>query len=316
MHYANIPGIEKPVSRLVQGTAMITQQNQEWGLDLFDSVFELGCTTFDTAHNYGGGLSERLLGRWMRERGLRDKVVIITKGAHPYDGRKRVTPDDIVSDVRDSLERLGIDTIDLYLLHRDDPDVPVGPIVEVLNAHKAAGKIKVFGGSNWSRQRIQAANDYAAAHGLTPFTITSPNFSLAEQFQEPWPGCISISRDADSRAWYTQNQMPVFAWSSVAGGFFSGRFRRDNLDTFDAYFDKVCVQTYCYEGNFQRYDRAAEKAREKGVTVPQIAMAYVLSQPLNLFALVGHESRDELITNMAALDLKLTPDEMAWLKAG
>jgi aryl-alcohol dehydrogenase-like predicted oxidoreductase len=316
MHYGNILGIEKPISRLVQGTAMVNNSNQDWALDLFDTVFELGCTTFDTAHGYENGLSERLLGRWLRERGHYDKAVIITKGAHPYNGRKRVTPADITSDIHESLERLNIETIDLYLLHRDDPDVPVGPIVEVLNEHKAAGKIKAFGGSNWSRPRIQEANEYATAHGLTPFSITSPNLSLAEQIKEPWPDCISITKDAESRAWYTQNQMPLFAWSSVAGGFFSGRYTRDNLDTFDQYFEKVCVETYCYEPNFQRYDRAVQLAQQKAVTVPQVALAYVMSQPLNLFALVAHESRDELATNMAALDLKLTPDELAWLEAG
>ena len=314
MHYATIPGVEKPVSRLVQGTAMINGSNQEWGLSLFDSVFELGCNTFDTAHGYGGGQTERVLGRWMRERGLQDQVVIITKASHPNADRKRVTPYDITSDLHDSLVRLQLDTIDLYLLHRDDPAVPVGPIVEVLNEHKAAGKIKVFGGSNWSRQRIQEANEYAAAHGLTPFAISSPNFSLAEQFQEPWPDCISISKDAESRAWYAQNQMPLFAWSSLAGGFFSGRFTRDNLGTFDQYFDKVCVDTYCYEANFQRFDRAAQMAQEKGVSVAQAAMAYVVNQPLNLFPLVAHESRDELAANLAAFDLKLTSDELAWLE--
>jgi aryl-alcohol dehydrogenase-like predicted oxidoreductase len=315
MHYATIPGIDRPLSRLIQGTVMMSPDKQGWSFDLLDGVFALGCATFDTAHNYQMGRSERLLGQWIHERGVRDRVVIVSKGAHPYDGRVRVTPTDITSDLYDSLERLQTDWIDLYLLHRDNPAVPVGPLVEVLNEHHAAGKIRRFGGSNWSHRRIQDANEYAEAHGLMPFAASSPNFSLARQFKEPWPGCVSISHDAEARAWYHQNQIPIIAWSSLAGGFFSGRFRRDNLDTFSDYFDLVCKEAYCYEDNFQRLDRAEQMAKEKGVSLAQIAMAAVVNQPLNIFAVVGCQTPDEFAANTQALDLKLTADEIAWLEA-
>src|SRR5690606_6316038 len=118
---------------------------------------------------------------------LRDKVVIVGKGAHLNRDRRRVTPWDITSDLYDSLARFQTDCIDLYLLHRDDPDFPVGPIVEVLNEHLRAGRIGAFGASNWTVERIQAANAYAAEHGLEPFVASSPNLSLADQIKEPWP---------------------------------------------------------------------------------------------------------------------------------
>src|SRR5207249_9101 len=144
----------------------------------------------------------------------------------------------------DSLARFKTDYIDLYLLHRDDPTVPVGPIIEVLNEHLKAGRIHAFGGSNWTYQRLQEANAYAAEHGLTPFVASSPNFSLADQIEPPWAGCISISgsQGTAARQWYVQQQMALFTWSSLAGGFFSGRFRRDNLQSFEKYLDKLCVQ--------------------------------------------------------------------------
>lgn len=313
MKHGTIPGINKPLSRLVQGTVMVSSEQEAWGFDLLDEVFALGCNTFDTAHVYGMGDNERTVGRWVNSRGLRDQVVIIGKGAHPYDGRKRVTPADITSDLTESLDRLQFDSIDLYLLHRDDPEVPVGPIIEVLNQHLQAGRIRAFGGSNWSHQRLAEANTYAAAHSLTPFIASSPNFSLAEQIQPPWEGCISISHDHHARAWYGQNHMPLFAWSSLAGGFFSGRFRRDNLDTFDDYFGKLCVTSYCNEANFRRLDRVQQLAQESGLTIPQVAMAYVMSQPLNLFALVGCNSGAEFKTNLQALDNHLPPEKLAWL---
>src|SRR5437660_3499940 len=192
MQYGSVPGIDKPISRLVEGTVMIESAKLAESFALLDGVFELGCTTFDTAHVYGSGDNERTVGRWIRERGLREKIVLIGKGAHPNSDRQRVTPWDISSDLYDSLARLQTDYIDLYLLHRDNPAVAVGPIVEVLNEHLAAGRIRAFGGSNWTPERLQQANTYAIEHGLTPFAASSPNFSLADQVQPPWAGCLSI----------------------------------------------------------------------------------------------------------------------------
>jgi aryl-alcohol dehydrogenase-like predicted oxidoreductase len=316
MQYGSVPGVPKPISRLVQGSVMISSKQLEQSLVLLDGVLAQGCTTFDTAHGYGAGDVERVFGRWVRERGVRDQIVVIGKGAHHNQDRQRVTPFDITADLHDSLARFKFDFIDLYLLHRDDPSQPVGPIVEILNEHHRAGKIGAFGGSNWSVARLQEANAYANAHGLKPFVASSPNFSLAVQKQAPWENCISISGPAGAaeRAWYTETQMPLFFWSSLSGGFFSGRFRRDNLDSFETYLDKLCVSTYCTEENFQRLDRVQVLANEKGLTLAQIATAYVLSQPLNAFALVGCATPEEFQANHAASEVKLTPAEVAWLE--
>jgi aryl-alcohol dehydrogenase-like predicted oxidoreductase len=315
MQYGHIPGISKPVSRLVQGTMMVSSKELEWSYALLDAIFALGCNTFDTAHVYGGGDNERTVGRWVNERGLRDRVVILGKGAHHNQDRKRVTPFDITADIHDSLARFKFDAIDLYLLHRDDPQVPVGPIVEVLNEHCAAGRIKAFGGSNWAHTRIDEANEYAQAHGLLPFVASSPNYSLAEQVKEPWADCVTISgpQNVEARAWYAARNIPLFTWSSLAGGFFSGRFRRDNLNSFETYLDKLAVECYGFPQNFDRLDRVQALAAEKGRSIPQIALAYVMSQPLNIYALVGCRTREEFVANVEALDTHLTPPELAWL---
>lgn len=315
MRYGRISGVEKQISRLVQGTLMVSSADLDGAFRLLDGIFALGCTAFDTAHVYGNGDNERTVGRWVRERGLREQLVIIAKGAHHNQDRRRVTPFDITADLYDSLARFQFEYLDLYLLHRDDPDVPVGPIVEVLNTHLQAGKIRAFGASNWSVARIRLANEYAAANGLVPFATSSPNFSLAVQHQEPWPGCETISgpQHAADRAWYQVQRTPLITWSSLAGGFFSGRFRRDNLERFDDYFDLVVVKSYCAEDNFRRLERAEQLARERGLTLPQVALAYVLNQPLDIYALVGCASPDEFRANLAADALRLTPEELAWL---
>jgi aryl-alcohol dehydrogenase-like predicted oxidoreductase len=317
MEYGQVQGITKPVSRLVQGRFHIDPDRPEACCELFDAVLACGCNTFDTAHIYGRGDEERALGAWIERRGIRDQVVIITKGAHQNADRNRVTPVDISSDLHDSLARLRVASIDLYMLHRDDPGVPVEPIVEALNAHLAAGRIHAFGASNWTHQRIEEANAYAAAHDLVPFAASSPQFSLAEMVRAPWAKCVSIGGPGGSsaRAWYRQTGMPVFAWSSMAGGFFSGRFRPDNLATFTAKGDRLCIEGYAYPENFARLERAALLARELDVSVPQLALAYVLSQPLDTYALVACRSGAEMAENHTALRLRLTPAQLAWLDA-
>ena len=315
MDYGKVEGVSKSVSRLVQGTVMFSLEELEASIDLLDEVLELGCNSFDTAHVYAGGQAERVLGEWMERRGNREEVFILSKGAHHNADRKRVTTFDIMSDLSDSLARLKTDYIDLYLLHRDDPDVPVGLIVETLNEHREAGRIHAFGGSNWTTDRIAQANAYADSKGITRFAASSPNFSLAEQVEEPWAGCLSLSgpQGEEARRWYSDCQMPVFTWSTLAQGFFAGRLRRENFEEMEEELSSSCVHAYCYDQNFDRLDRAYRLAEEKGKTVPQIALAFVLNQPLNIHTLIGCASGDELRANLEALEIGLTREEIEWL---
>ena len=314
MEYGRVAGVEKAISRLVQGTASPLAADPSSAFPLYDAVYAAGCTAFDTARHYGDAV-ESTLGRWIRERGLRDRVVILGKGAHHKRTGKRVTPQDIAADLDESLRQLGVETIDLYLLHRDDPAVPVGPIVEALDWHRRAGKIRAYGGSNWTHERIAGANAYAAANGLTPFVAASPNFSLAAWVRPPWEDCVTISGPAGeaARAWYLANSMPIFSWSSLAGGFFSGRFRPDNLDSFTDALDRTTAGAYGSEENFRRLDRAQELAAARGLTVAQVALAYLLNQPLEVYALIGSRTPAEFAENAAAVGVRLTPEELAWL---
>lgn len=315
MKYGSVPGVDKRISRIVQGTIQINMRDESEAFALLDAVWEQGCTAFDTAHIYGGGANDRVLGKWIHDRGIKDQAVVIAKGAHHNGDRQRVTPFDIAADLHDTLARMKTDYVDLYVLHRDDPSVPVGPIVEALNEQVQAGRIKAFGGSNWTHERLAEANEYARSRNLIPFACSSPNFSLAEQVKEPWANCVSISgpQGEAARRWYAEQKMPLFTWSSLAGGFLSGRFQRDNLDQFTGGLDKTTVESYCYEPNFQRLDRVKALAQEKSVTIAQIATAYVTHYPLNIFALIGSATPEEFRANAAALELDLTPQEMDYL---
>ncbi|MBA2627783.1 MAG: aldo/keto reductase [Gemmatimonadales bacterium] len=316
MKYGSVVGVSKPVSRVALGTMIITTREYEQSCRLLDAAMKLGCSTLDTAYVYAGGESERAIGKWMKERNNREQVVVLTKGCHHNQDRKRVTPFDISADLHDSLARLQTSYVDIYLLHRDDTSVPVGPIVEALNEHHRAGRIRAFGGSNWTHERMQQANDYAKSKNLVPFTASSPNFSLAEQVNDPWgPGCVTISgpQQEGARAWYRSANMPMFAYSSLARGLLSGRVSRANFETSKQQLDDACRNAYCHEVNFQRLDRVEQLAKEKGVTVPQLSMAWIMNQPLNAFALVGAANEQELAATIAGAELKLSAEDCAWL---
>ena len=213
--------LELPLSRLALGTLGFSLRTRDRDYALFDAWLEAGGTVIDTAHVYEDGDAERVLGRWLADRpGARERIVLVTKGAHPDGDRRRVTPADIAADLRDSMERLG-GPVDLYLLHRDDPDVEVGEIVDALDAHRRAGEIRAFGVSNWTLPRIDAANAYAAERGVAGIACNSPHLSLAVQNEPPWAGCLSAT-DAESRAWHARTGMPLLAWSAQAAGFFAG----------------------------------------------------------------------------------------------
>ena len=315
MRYGDFPFARVRPSRLVFGTVSLNEEELEAGFDLLDAAFEAGYNAFDTAALYGGGTCERVLGRWMEARGNRDEVFVIGKGAHHNADRRRVTPFDITADLFDSLARQRHGRIDLHLLHRDDPDCDVGPIVEILNEHRDAGRIGAFGGSNWTARRIAEANEYAGKQGLVPFAASSPNLSLAVQAQPPWAECLSLSGPdgAADRDWYRRQGMPLFTWSSLAGGFFSGRLTRQNREEMGEELGEWFTDCYFTEDNFERLDRAGELAAEKGVSVPQIALAWVLHQDLDIYALVAPRNARECEENAAVFDIELTGAELEWL---
>jgi aryl-alcohol dehydrogenase-like predicted oxidoreductase len=313
MKYETIPYVNKPVSRLLFGCASPTFLKGEENNAILDAALEAGITTFDTARNYA--LSEKSIGMWLRERNCRDRVVLLSKCAHPDDdGTKRVSEEAIRSDFARSTELLGTDYIDIYLLHRDDPDVDVAIPVETLNALHAEGKIGAFGGSNWTHERIQEANEYACRHNLIPFTVSSPHFSLARQQQDPWGGgCVSITgeENADARAWYRQTQMPVVAYSSLGRGLFSGRFL--SADQPERFLDPVALRGYGCADNVKRLARCEELAKAKNCTVSQIALAWLFRQGINAFAICAMSSPKRIAENIASLSLELSDEECRYL---
>lgn len=328
MIYTKLDGLNKKLSKMVFGTATpqlfaavaegATAEDKEKAFKLLDDVFSAGINTFDCAAHYG----EEIMGEWMQARGNREECVIITKCAHPNKWRDRVTNFDILSDIHDSLSKLKTDYVDVYMLHRDNPQVPVGPVVEVMNRLYNEEKVKLFGASNWTHERIAEANKYAKENNLMPFTVSSPNFGLAEQVSDPWVGdakfgggCVTIagSENKAAREWYAENNMPVFAYSSLARGFFSGAFRSDNPEKAREILDEPGYIGYFCDNNLKRLARCEELAEKKGITVAQAAMAWIYNQRFEVFALSSPVTAEQLSANIKALEIELTEEEVRWL---
>jgi predicted dehydrogenase/aryl-alcohol dehydrogenase-like predicted oxidoreductase len=296
-----IPGLARPTSVLALGFEDFRTFSS--GAILLDAFFEAGGNLFDTAYVYGAGYTEKLLGDWLTNRGVREQSVVIGKGAHT----PLCHPDMIGKQLSQSLDRLKTDHVDVYFMHRDNIDVPVGEFVDAMDREVKAGRIRgPFGGSNWTMQRMDEAIAYAERTGKQKPGALSNNFSLAEMLEPIWPGCVTSSTDA-WKAWLKARQMPNFAWSSQGRGFFTERAGRDRQD------DEELVRVWYSERNFGRRDRAIELARRLGKSPIHVALAYVLAQSFPSVPLIGPRRLDELDDSLKALDIALSSDDLDWL---
>ncbi len=299
-----IPGVAKPVSVVALGFEFFP--NFASASLTLDSFYEAGGNLFDTAFVYGGGKTEAIFGDWHTSRNVpREDIVLIGKGAHS----PLCYPDMIAKQLDQSLHRLKTDYVDIYFMHRDNTDVPVGEFVDAMDAEVKRGRIRgIFGGSNWTRQRMDEAIAYAKKTGKTAPGALSNNFSLAEMLDPIWAGCVAAS-DEPWKEWSKERQIPNFAWSSQGRGFFTDRAGRDKRD------DEEIVRVWYSERNFERRDRAIELAKELGRHPIHIALAYVIAQPFPVIPLIGPRTIAELEDSLSALDIKLTPEQVRWLEA-
>lgn len=315
MKYGFLPPIEKPVSRLIYGTnGYMSGPDEGAAIACLDIAWSLGFTMFDTANAYGN--SEKNIGAWMAKRGLRDKVVLLDKGCNPgmIGSPDVMSPQLLYDQTAESCRRLQTDYLDFYVLHRDDPSHPVGPIIDTLNDLKTRGVIRRFGASNWTRERIAEANAYAAEHQMEGFTVANPAFSIVETVGDPWGGSVHLCGKAheSDREWYVSQKIPVFSYSSLARGFLSGKYRTDGAPIEECLPDYVLAE-YNTPLNRRRLAAAEQIAREKGIAVSQVCLAWLLQQKVEVYPIINPSSEAHMIENIGALDVVLSENEMARL---
>ena len=297
-----IPGVAKPASAVALGFEFFPSfASASLTLDAF---YETGGNLFDTAFIYGAGKTESIFGDWHTSRKVdREDFVLIGKGGHS----PLCYPDAIAKQLDQSLERLKTDYVDIYFIHRDNLDIPVGEFVDAMDAEVRRGRIRgIVGGSNWTRERMDDAIIYAEKNGKVAPGALSNNFSLAQMLDPIWPGCVTAS-DERWRDWLMRRQIPNFAWSSQGRGFFTNRAGRDKHD------DEEIVRVWYSDRNFERRDRAIELAKKCGCSPIHIALAYVIAQPFPVIPLIGPRTVAELEDSLSAIQITLTQEEVRWL---
>jgi len=264
---------------------------------------EAGGNVFDTAHVYacwtpgGVGASERELGRVLKQLGVLESAFIVTKGGHPAFGTEYprpehfLAPEVIQQDITESIERLGVERIPLYLLHRDDGKTPVGEILEPLQDPR----LGAIGVSNWSVERITEANTVARERGWRGFATNQIQGSLATP---TW----ATTDDPTTRA-LTKTELdfglPLMFYSATAGGYFAGKTSKP----------------YDTPKSAARRERAEQLAEKYGATPTQIALAWLRSLPLPTLPLFGTTHEAHLKEVLGAAALTLTPEDAEWLVA-
>lgn len=302
MIYRKIDGVS--VSSLILGTDYYgSTLTKKECFRMYDIFTDCGGNHIDTAHLYVNGESERILGGWLKEHG-RNGVYVATKGAHPPINdmtKSRLTRNDIRSDLEESLTRLGIDCIDLYWLHRDNPTADTGEVIEILNECIKEGKIRSIGCSNWRCERIAQANEYARKHGLKGFSASQIKWSFAVTSPQYHDDPTLVEMNETEHEFYKNSGLPVAAFASQGKGFFS------KLDTLgvDVLADKAKERYLCDE-NLKRFEKVKQISQEYGISIGAAALALLTSdKEVTAMPIIGCKNEEQLRDSLSAADMNI-----------
>ncbi len=306
------------VSPLCMGTVNFgSRMNDETSFAFLDRFVSLGGNFLDTARVYADWMapekqsSEKCLGRWLKARGLQHEVVIATKGGHPPldgSGGPTLSAGELLQQAQESCRNLGLDTLPLYYLHRDDPSLPVEQIMDALFLLQDKGLVRYLGCSNWQADRIRAANAYAASCGREGFCAVSNQWSLAQCVPGVGDPTIVHHDDALDR-FHRDAQLPLLPFTSMANGYLSKLAEgKEIAPALRANFGLPANDTIAR--------RAKELAAQKGMTVAQVAQCFFYAQDYPIIPVMSFSTMAQLEEAAAAANLRITPEEARWLLHG
>ena len=313
MEYVRLGSSGLKVSRLCLGT--MTYGSPAWrpwvlgeeaSRPFFERAIEAGINFFDTADMYSDGASEEVVGRALKDLVRRDEVVVATKVFQPMGAgpnARGLSRKHMLDAIDASLRRLGMDYIDLYQTHRADPDTPIEETLAALDDLVRAGKVRYIGASSMDSWRFAKALYVADLRGQTRFVSMQNHYNLVyrEEEREMLPLCRAEG-------------VGILPWSPLARGLLAGTRHRDlKGDTERSRTDDYAKHLY-EESDFDVVDRVVEVARERGVSPAQVALAWLLAQPGVTAPIVGASKPAHLAEALAALELKLTAEEMRRLE--
>ncbi len=315
MDYVRLGTTGLKVSRLCLG--MMTYGDPAWrdwvlgeaaSLPLIRQAYEAGINFFDTADMYSLGVSEEITGRALKTLAPRDELVIATKVFNPMGpgpNQGGLSRKHILDGIDASLRRLGVDHVDLYQIHRWDPQTPIEETMEALNDVVRAGKARYIGASSMYAWQFAKAQHVAERRGWSRFVTMQNHYNLVyrEEEREMIPLCLDQG-------------VGLIPWSPLARGFLAGNRRRDKTGaTTRADTDAFAHAMYYSDADFAVADRCAEVAAQLGVKSAQLALAWLLHKPGVTAPIIGASKAYQIDDALAALTLKLTPDVVAALEA-
>lgn len=315
MKYIHLKDTDLNLSNICLGTVNFGEKlNREQTFEILDEFVRLGGNFLDTANVYGRwvaptfcNMSEKLIGEWMKKRGAYNNVVVATKGAH-YDLSTptvpRVEEKEIRIDIEDSLRTLGLDVLDFYWLHRDDLSKPIEEIMDVLENLRAEGKIRYYGLSNYTVERLEQARNYLQKKGLKGPYGVSNQWSLAEvdSGKETSADPTMVPCTSEEYEWHRETQVPLMPYSSTAFGLFE-KMRRTGVQVcggellsggiFEAEYPNL-FEIYWNEKNLQTYEKLLEVQKETGHSMHALSVAWLFSHPFQVFGLGSVRSCEQL----------------------
>lgn len=274
---------------------------------VLDAYTEAGGNFLDTADVYSawieglkGGESETVIGKWLAARGNRDKVIVATKvGLHP--DYKGLSASNIKAAAEQSLRRLGIDHIDLYYSHYDDPSVPVEEIVTALDDLVKAGKVRAVGASNLSAERLQASLDFAERENLARYVVIQPEYNLVSR--DTYEGALQDTAEAAGLS-----ALPYF---SLATGFLTGKYR-PGITVDSARADRAAGYASTERG-VAVLEALDTVAAAHGAELATVALAWLLTRPTVVAPIASARNLEQLPGLLAVQDLTLTDEDIRLL---
>ena len=280
-------------------------ESEEEAFALMDTAWELGVTLFDTADAYGGGRSERAIGRWLARRGseVRERIVLSTKVFHSVAGDpedRGLAPDRVRRQLEGSLARLGVERVDLYLIHAPDPETPIGETLEALDGLVRAGRVGAIGASNVSAAELAEALQASEEQGLARFEWVQNSYSLLERDDEE-----------DVLPLCARHGLGYTPFSPLAGGWLTGKYRRgepypagSRMTLRPGPYEEIAV-----ERTFDGLEALEAAARERETDMATLALAWVLENPLVTAVIIGPRRPEHLEPARRALELTLSEAE-------
>ena len=260
-----------------------------------------------------GTQSERLIGEWLRDRGVRNQIILSTKGACPRPDSMhvpRLSKAEIQFDLDSSLRRLGVEHIDIYWLHRDAPGYPVDEILETTESFRQAGKIRYSGFSSWRQERAEEARQAAQRMGLQGFVASQNMWSLAKvDMSKADPTWAYI--DEPFVRWHIQRGLAAFPYLTQASGYFR-RLEQNTLDQVPA--DARVRVLFDHQENRSRFQRIGHLVRKYGFSLGQVVLGYLTSQPFRVFPLVGPRTLADLQDSIRCVETRLSSADIRYLE--